>query len=1027
MSAIAPSREVLSTTHQSDTVTDVLDGVLMNLLAQAIWELALSPALRGLGNWLLGGNAGKNQALYQASVDRAFATIERLADDAELSSDEVSRFLEQAEVRTLVKSLYLFRLSDDRERGLPESAEEFEALWTRYGLSSPEIAGGVFDALVTATDETLQTSIEEGVLSAHEAKSAARHRLTTEHLEAMQRTLRLISDSEPISPRDATAFANLLTAEVGSRNAHMSPPDMFSMPRVEIDKLYVLPHLTTRTNADAQDPETLTVDAWLDRLHRAVLLGNPGAGKSTLSKKLCHLLATVSGSPGVAGRPYAPFLIVLRDFAPRKKEKGLSIRAYMEELATANFQLDVPRAAFEYLLLSGRLMVIFDGLDELLETARRQEIRDDVESFCRRYPDVPVVVTSRVVGYEQAPLDPEMFDTLLLSELAEEQISEYAAKWFALDNDLGTDEQARKAEAFVEESRAVPDLRVNPLLLALMCNFYRGQNYLPRHLPDVYENCARMLFEVWDRSRGIEPVLPIAEHIRPAMRSLAYWIYGDEGLESGVTESALVDRAAEFLLDWRFDDPHEARHAAEAFIQFCRGRAWVFTDTGSTGAGEALFQFTHQTFLEYFAADYLVSTVRDTSDLRNTLLDHIAQREWDVVAQIAYQLRGRRALGAADELLEGLLDDARTGDAISSRALNLLSFATRCLAFMVPRPGTARRVAETAVRFAVEGSSRRVDAWPPLGTARGEDTALSLDELVGAVLRAGPEHLQAVVEATRDVLTKLIVDDDGLGAPASVLASDLIQAGRLAAAGPITAEAFVEWEKATGEILEATKDRRVSLAREHPQLATMLAGTGELSIGALVDSHGPGSLFTIRPLPLLPSSYFSSIANTLVSRASVAHRLDRDGVAIARGQLEEVAAVFIALPRPWFTFDAALDPFGAGTLGAYAERPDEGVEPLTATQLFGLVCVLAPAIERLGYEHGGRGREDPEGALPETRFAQLGSIAPILYATLGSDDSVEQETAFNGVAFSSEQQAFLRAWSAREFDLVTFETVADPT
>ena len=40
-------------------------------------------------------------------------------------------------------------------------------------------------------------------------------------------------------------------------------------------------------------------------------------------------------------------------------------------------------------------MVIFDGLDELLDTHYRQEIKGDIESFCNLYPTVPVLITSR--------------------------------------------------------------------------------------------------------------------------------------------------------------------------------------------------------------------------------------------------------------------------------------------------------------------------------------------------------------------------------------------------------------------------------------------------------------------------------------------------------------------------------------------------------------------------------------------------------------------------------------------------------
>lgn len=90
--------------------------------------------MRGLGKWLLGGNAGQRAALYQESVDKASAEIDQILEETTASREEVYRFLETAEVRTLVKSLYLFTVSDGSEMGLAESRREFLAFGRSMGL-----------------------------------------------------------------------------------------------------------------------------------------------------------------------------------------------------------------------------------------------------------------------------------------------------------------------------------------------------------------------------------------------------------------------------------------------------------------------------------------------------------------------------------------------------------------------------------------------------------------------------------------------------------------------------------------------------------------------------------------------------------------------------------------------------------------------------------------------------------------------------------------------------------------------------
>ena len=298
-------------------------------------------------------------------------------------------------------------------------------------------------------------------------------------------------------------------------------------------------------------------------------------------------------------------------------------------------------------------------------------------------------MTSRQVGYEQAPLDPQRFDTFVLEPFTEEQVQEYVGKWFAIDQDLTAEQRKHKADSFFAESRIVADLCANPLMLALMCNIYRGENYIPTNRPDVYEKCALMLFDRWDKRRGIRVALPIDAHIRPAMMHLAHWIYADEALQSGVTERKLVAKTTQYLCPKRFEDEDEAAAAAREFIAFCRGRAWVFTDTGTTREGEPLYQFTHRTFLEYFTASQLVRVNPTPDRLLPVLLPRIANREWDVVAQLAFQIQNKNVEGAGDELLNRLKEEA-----VSNRAepWSYLSFAARCLEFIIPTPRTCREI-----------------------------------------------------------------------------------------------------------------------------------------------------------------------------------------------------------------------------------------------------------------------------------------------------------------------------------------------
>lgn len=313
---------------------------------------------------------------------------------------------------------------------------------------------------------------------------------------------------------------------MGYRHGYITPPDFDAAKKLPINRIYVDPSFLSGSahkgaslpTPPPPPPQPLALSEFLSTVQRTVVLGNPGAGKSTLSLKTCHELATRYSERLIGGRRLTPILVILRDYGGEKKTRSCSILQFVELTANSLYQVAPPARALEYLMLNGRVAVIFDGLDELLDTSYRQQVTADIESFCNLYPSVPVLVTSREVGYEQAPLDPTRFQTYHISPFDEKQVEDYVDKWFAHESALTLEQQRGKVAAFLEESRIVPDLRSNPLMLALMCNIYRGENYIPTNRPDVYEKCSVMLFERWDKSRGLLMPLPFEAHVRPAMQ-----------------------------------------------------------------------------------------------------------------------------------------------------------------------------------------------------------------------------------------------------------------------------------------------------------------------------------------------------------------------------------------------------------------------------------------------------------------------------------------------------------------------------
>jgi RNAse (barnase) inhibitor barstar len=610
--------------------------------------------------------------------------IEKVSETIELHSairiEEICLFLATTEVETTIRQIYTVKLSESHG-SIDDIRKLFYRHFTKYfGLNDNKLhkeADALFDQLTDACENAFDIVIDKGFLSAHEAKSSLRHKIIMDEIRNIKTTLSFLTESDKPDLQAVSKYVETYRRQVSAYHGKIKLITIDPIRNVPIDKIYVKPGI----HKSQAEKVRLTLDEFLTEAYRTVILGNPGAGKSTLVDYMCHKLAISTEKHYFSGRKVTPVLVVLREFTA-ERSKEVSFLQFIENTANTKYQVKPPQNVFEHMFLNGHAIVIFDGLDELLDSVYRREISKNIESFCNLYPSVPVLVTSREVGYEQAPLDEEMFDIYTIAPFTEYQITEYARKWFAMGKDADSKEQKlQKAEAFLKESRNLRDIITNPLMLSLLCNIYRGKGSLPKNRIDVFARCSTILYEKWDERRGIKLEIPAEINMDRVIEQLAEWIYTDPALANGVRKSALNEKVAD-LISSRFINMHDASAAAEKFIDYCRGRAWIFTDIGSTGEGEELYQFTHRTFMEYFTARNLVRNQCDPQSLLSVLYPKIKKHEWDIVAQLSCQILDKDKANAGNELLEAFIQKMNTVD--DPYKLNILRFMIKCIRFMDP-------------------------------------------------------------------------------------------------------------------------------------------------------------------------------------------------------------------------------------------------------------------------------------------------------------------------------------------------------
>ena len=500
-------------------------------------------------------------------------------------------------------------------------------------------------------------------------------------------------------------FAARYRSQVADYHGKIEPPDFERRRRLPIGDLYVAPAFTELTDGREPDqPRELDLYGLAGEIHRSVLLGDPGGGKTTTAHVLMHLHA-------VDPQRRMPFMITLRDYAATGSP-GRSVTGYIEHRLAVFYQCAPPAGWLTRLLQAGSAVVIFDGLDELLDPALRAEVGSAVERFCAEFPLAPVLVTSRSIGYDQARLDDRQFSRYKILGFSDEQVGEYASRWFRQDPALTDSDAAAWADAFMVESGTVADLRSSPLLLALMCILYRGEGSLPRDRAEVYEECTNLLFRKWDARRRIHTELRMGYLVGPAIQHLAWWLLERGSPEPVVTRRELLGEVARFLGERGIEPKELAEEAAAEFVDFCTGRMWVLRDVGTSDTGELLFSFTHRTFMEFFAATQLASDCDTPEQLAGAVAPKLARNEWEVIGELAVQIKDKTSTRGGQRIYAALLTGHQHPE-VSSRS-GILQFLSRTLRSVSPLPGTVRDLTTTVLDHLLDGDPAEPVSYLPL-------------------------------------------------------------------------------------------------------------------------------------------------------------------------------------------------------------------------------------------------------------------------------------------------------------------------
>jgi formylglycine-generating enzyme required for sulfatase activity len=388
----------------------------------------------------------------------------------------------------------------------------------------------------------------------------------------------------------------------------------------------------------------------LDLLHEQdglIILGDPGAGKTTFLKYLALRLALGEGEAlGVGGR--LPVLLSLSAYANALTSQDIPldrfIARYYDDLG-----IDTPVGPLlDEALAQGGALLLLDGLDEVRGLAQRHLVVKRVVDFFtfRREGGNKFILTSRVVGYREVRPIAEGLAECTLVDFEDEDITTFIEKWTGAleraargDTAVAAREATREQDellAAVGRNPGVRQLAANPLLLTILALMKRQGVTLPERRVELYQRYVETLLKHWNLARGLDRPpsrdLDVVETMR-VLAPLALWMH-ETSPGVGLVKREAMQRVLEAIYADR--EVPEPEQAARQFLADVREYAGLLLERG---AGQ--YGFIHLTFQEYLAAVAVaLRGQRAVEPVVEALAAHVGDDNWREVTLLTIGYMG---------------------------------------------------------------------------------------------------------------------------------------------------------------------------------------------------------------------------------------------------------------------------------------------------------------------------------------------------------------------------------------------------
>ncbi|OCR00964.1 hypothetical protein BCD67_06285 [Oscillatoriales cyanobacterium USR001] len=440
-----------------------------------------------------------------------------------------------------------------------------------------------------------------------------------------------------------------------------------------------------------------------------MVLGEPGTGKSTFLQHIALEVLQGQNFGGIGNYTYIPVFIDLKEVGNFKVdiEKIIS-----DEFTNSKFPF--PEKLTKKLLIKGKLLILFDSLNELPENQIKNVILQ-IKHLINKYPKNRLIVSCRTASYRY---NLTKFTNVLVSPFEESQIERFLCNWFYSDSEelnftaLACWELLQKAENYQAK-----ELAKNTLHLSFLCLVYEREKSLPQSLKALYQKVWQILLE----SGLSDPRLQLNDREKLLIADKFTNFLSEIAFISFETDKPLLEK--QFILNSlrKFMSLKSAKNLnldVDLVVDAIAIESGIFVNQLSN-----MLVFFHPVLTEYLTAEYIYKHEK----IGELVANHLNELRWQTVFLLLAEKMGSEA----DKLLLQIEMTAQKY-IVSPKLQALLSWANQITADSEGniKPAAKRATAILISRgdFAsIQEAGEDIEEADELSLATEEDFAFSQD------------------------------------------------------------------------------------------------------------------------------------------------------------------------------------------------------------------------------------------------------------------------------------------------------------